>query len=705
MPEDSGVEDGRPMNTTTHAGSPTRSVLSNCRFCMPRCGVVVTVDDDERVIGVAGDRTHPRTQGYMCPKGSQIPWSHHRPDRLNHPTARGEAMDWHAVLDDLAATIKSAQEREGPEGFGIYISTGCDILGASVAFALAGALRTPQLYTAATVDVAPSYKAAEIVTGSFGLIPHWEQDDEAVRLMLLFGSNTVVSHGYAGAAGLSNAASRMHRFRSRGGKIWVFDPVCTRTAKRADEHVAPIPGTDPAILAWLVREVLARLPDDSPVRAKTKPDALTRLGAALDAFRLEAVAAVSGVEPTVLQRLLADILAAGRIVFPAGTGMSFGPHGLVGEWLRWALLVVTDSLEEPGGMWFDPGWVYKLDELPQWSPAPETGPDVSAPRSRPELLRFFGQTPCAALNDEIERGPLRVLLVFGGNPVTSTPQPDRTSLALRSLDALAVMDVVPSEMTELASHILPCTGPLERLEISGTLVSPYQPTLSPPVVKPVAERKHSWWILGQLAKRLGVWDTMFPGVDIDVATEEDIARCFVANARHTLEELTAAGPHGVTYQTCKRWAREQAVPDATWRIAPPALLARLPTLLSSAHDPAHPLILICGRQERRHNRASNLATTERSELPLLRIGSTDASIHGLREGDFAVVRSRHGAVTAQVTVDPDIRAGVVQLPHAWPDTNVQHLFTSDVVDPLTTQPQLSAMAVSIEAAPSASTGT
>lgn len=682
------------MSTTNEAGQ-TRSALSNCRFCMPRCGIVVTVDREERVIEVVGDKSHPRTQGYLCPKGPQMAWAHNRPDRLNHPMVDGQQTRWDEALDDLAARIKAAIASQGPEGFGIYISTGCDTLGAAVAFTLAGALRMEQLYSAATVDVGPSWKAAEIVTGTFTLLPHWEQDDEAVKLMLLFGSNTVVSHGYAGAAALSNASSRLARFRARGGKIWAFDPVATRTAKRADEHVAPAPGTDPAILAWLVREILARLPADSPVRSKTKPDALERLGKALREFDLEVVARVSGVEAAVLQRLLGDIVAAGRIVFPAGTGMSFGPHGLVAEWLRWALLVVTDSLEEPGGMWFDPGWQFKLDEREQWSPAPETGPAVSAPRTRPDLPRFFGQTPCAALNDEIERGPLRVLLVFGGNPVTSTPQPARTSRALKSLDALAVLDVVPSEMTDLATHVLPCTGPLERLEILGNLVSPYQPTLAPPVVKPVAERRHSWFILGQLAKRLGVWEAMFGHLDIDTATEEDIARCVVAASRHTYEELAESGPHGCTYPTRKRWAREKAVPEGKWRIAPQSLLERLPALLKNTRDARFPLTLICGRQERRHNRASNLQDNERTDLPLLKMSPDDATTHGLREGDLTVITSAHGTVEAQVTVDRDIRSGVVQLPHAWPETNVEHLFTSEKVDPLSTQPQLSAIPVSV----------
>lgn len=674
----------------------TRVALGNCRFCLPRCGVEVTIGENDRVISVIGDKSHPHSKGYLCPKGSQIPWAHNRPDRLNYPELDGKRVSWDDALDDLADKIKAAIAIEGPEAVGFYLASGVDILGATIAFTLAGALSTSQVYTAATVDVAPSMKAAEMVTGSASFVPHWEESDEDVKLFLLFGSNSVVSHGYAGAAALSNVSERLRLFQARGGKVWVFDPIYTRTAELADGYGAPIPGTDAVVLAWLAREILARMPDNSPVREKTKPEALQRLSDALSGFELDAVAKISGIDELTLQRLLQDVLAAGRIVFPAGTGMSFGPHGLLCEWLRWVLLIVTDSLEEPGGMWFDPGWQSKLDELEQWNPVPEEGIEVPAPRSRPDLPRYFGQTACVAMNDEIERGPLRVLFVFGGNPLTAIPQPERTAAAFKSLDALAVLDVVPSELTDAATHVLPCTGALERLEISGTLVTPYRPTLTPPSVKPVAERKHSWYIFMQVAQRLGVWEHMFGHLDPDTTTEEDIARLFVSTSRHTFDEMVEAGPHGVTYNTRKRWMRERAVPEGKWRVAPQALLDRLPSLLIDPRDENYPLLLICGRQERRHNRASNVSNPAKAEQPFLKVSAEDAIKYDLTEGDWVMVRSRNGEVRAQATIKPNIRPGAVQLPHAWPQANVENLMTSIEVDSLTTQPQMSAVAVSIE---------
>ena len=674
-----------------------KEVRSNCRACLPCCGVIVSVDDDGHVLGVRGDKEHPRSRGYMCPKGPQMVWGHNRPDRLNCPTINGEQVSWDQLLDDLADKIKAAIDQNGPESFGVFVGTGCDLLGVGPMFTLAGALGSPQVYTPLTMDVAPSYRAAEFVTGySQEFQPHWERDDEDVRLLLVFGSNPVVSHGYAGAAALTSVSRLWRALQARGGKIWVFDPVETRSAHLADEHVAPIPGTDPVILAWLVRQILDGLPPDSPVRGKTRPEDLERLRAGLAGFDLATVARISGVSAEKLEQLASDIRKAGRIVMPAGTGVSFGPNGVMGEWLRWALLIVTDSLEEPGGMWFDPGWMFKLDERKQWSPAPEDGVKASIPSSRPDLPRYFGQTPLAALADEIESGKLRTLILFGAAPITCVPEPDRMARALKALDALATIDVVPSEVTELATHVMPATGMLERTDLNGLLVQPYRPSLSPPVVKPVAERRHSWWMIAQLAKRLGVADQILGGADPNSLTEEAVVQIQTAHARHSYEELRAAGPHGLTYDTRRKWLLETAIPEGKWRVAPAVLVERLPSLLANTTTEEFPFRLICGRQERRHNRHDNVENPKKREAPLLRISVEDAGSLGITEETLVRIRSRYGEVRAHATISETIRRGVVQLPHGWPDTNVTALLTNVDVDPLTTQPQMSAFAVGLE---------
>ena len=63
-------------------GNSTREAISFCRICSGGCGVVLTIDSNERIIGVRGDKDSPLTHGYACFKGRQPESSHHGPQRL-----------------------------------------------------------------------------------------------------------------------------------------------------------------------------------------------------------------------------------------------------------------------------------------------------------------------------------------------------------------------------------------------------------------------------------------------------------------------------------------------------------------------------------------------------------------------------------------------------------------------------------------------
>src|SRR4030095_6308194 len=121
----------------------------------------------------------------------------------------------------------------------------------------------------------------------------------------------------------------------------------------------------------------------------------------------------------------------------------------------------------------------------------------------PDLPRWAGQYPCAAMVDEIEAGNLRALLILGGNPLTAFPDPERTARAFRSLDVLAVADILDHELIALATHVLPATAQLERADlpmIEGPSLSTGT-QFTEAVVAPVAERRPVWGMLGALGRR------------------------------------------------------------------------------------------------------------------------------------------------------------------------------------------------------------
>src|SRR5205085_11733901 len=169
---------------------------------------------------------------------------------------------------------------------------------------------------------------------------------------------------------------------------------------------------------------------------------------------------LTGVARADLAALVDAVRRAGRVAVLTGTGVTMSANANVVEWLATALPLVTGSIDQPGGMWFNPGVLARLDESgvdPQRNKPAQPGP-----RSRPELPRRFGQYPCAALAGEIEAGNLRVLLSIAGNPLTSFADSKRLAGAVENLVLLEVADLRRSPTVEWATPCLPCPGPIVR---------------------------------------------------------------------------------------------------------------------------------------------------------------------------------------------------------------------------------------------------
>ena len=360
-------------------------------------------------------------------------------------------------------------------------------------------------------------------------------------MLVLIGSNPVVSHGHSNA--IPSPLRRLRHHRAQGGELWVVDPRRTETARVADRHLVPQPGSDWLVLAHLVR---ALMPDPGT----PEDDALRQRAVGVDELR----AALAGLTPAVtcggtgiavedLDDLVAAVRRHGRVSALTGTGVSMSRTANVAEWLLWALHIVTDSYDQPGGMWFNPGYLMQLDT--RVMAASDGSPGVGPP-SRPELPRRFGEWPCAALLSEIEARNVRTLLVVGGNPATAFPDARRTRAAFASLDTLAVIDVLPTETTALATHLLPAVGALERADVPW-LLDGYQLAVAtqftPAMVAPVAERWPVWRMFASLGERLGL-DVLGGGLTSAVATDELLLRPLAERSRGGADAVFAAR-HGI----------------------------------------------------------------------------------------------------------------------------------------------------------------
>ncbi len=699
---------------TTDPEPSVRQVRSFCRFCSALCGIVVTVDGDQ-VVEVRGDAEHPLSRGYTCPKGRALGAWHHHPQRLDVPlVGRGDERretDWDTALGDLATRLQAMAAEHGPDSVGMYMATATsfDAAGGRMAFRLFQALGTRSRYSAVTIDTPCRPMVCDQLSGNAGLMPCIDEDNAGLTIFI--GTNPVVSHGHT--TSLPDPVNRLRALATSPRELWVIDPRRTESARLATRHLAPRPGTDHAIFAFAIRSLLRDGGADLAYLEEHATDAdVEALHDAVEPYDLARTTLETGLAPDELTDLVAAIRRHGRVGALTGTGTTMSAVANSTEWLVWALQIITGSYEQPGGLWFHPGFLRCFDRRT----LRPSGPDLvrwPGPPSRPDLPGFYGEYPCAALVDEIEAGNLRALLVIGGNPASSLPDTPRVAAALAKLDVLVVADVVHSDTAQFATHVLPCAGQLERADVPD-YVDQYYPVVASQhtaaVVPPGAERKPLWWIAARLGEHLG--HRLLPNdLELDDTTDDALLDAYSGRGRLPLDALREAPTAVVAEGPVRGWVHERVLPEGRWRLAPRALvddLARvsaLPIASVEAHNGAgDELTLVPRRLLRTLN--SQLRDTQvrggRVEVATVLLHPTDALARMISDGDLVRVHSATGEVFAAASVDPAIREGVVSLPHGFAEPAVGRLTSGAVdTDPMTGMVRLSGLRVRVTPAPGA----
>ena len=670
-----------------------RSERSYCRICTSMCGIVVETQGDQ-VLRVRGDRDHPVTHGYLCPKGRALPKMHHHPQRLERPLVRtGESFQptsWEVCLDDLTARLRKVIDQHGPASVGIFFGSGVgmDAAGYRMAQALQAAIGTPARFSPLTIDGTAKTLIASLVGGFPGLSPR--ADYENAGLVIYVGSNPMVSHGHTIA--MPNPAVTI-RATARKGEVWVLDPLQTETVGFASHHMAPRPGTDYAILAYLVRELL-RDGADQEVLTRSTSD-VDVLRCAVEPFDREQAAAIAGLSADELTALLASVRKAGRLAVETGTGVTMSVGANLTQWLAWVLMIITGSMNRPGGVWFHPGFINPFDggELPIITEI--FGP---GPTSRPELRSIVGDWPCAALADEINAGNLRAFLNLGGNLIRSFPDANELRPALQKLDVFATLEIIENETTAISTHVLPTKDQLERPDLAlWDFLSPrVNAQYTPAVVNPVGDRRSTWWVLAQIIRRLGHEPPGVPaGYDgAPGDTDNAMLSAVTEHARCKFTDLVEKRYAETSHEIPARWVEAHIERLGGWKLAPASLAEQLSTVSAAQlRDRGSPGSLsLTPRRQRRHLNAQFLFLGSPTDVLL---HPADAASAGVADGQQVIVRSDRGEIVGTAHVDVTIRQGVVSVPHGHEHANVNLLTSIRQVDPLTGMALYSGVQVTI----------
>ncbi|GAA3408431.1 molybdopterin-dependent oxidoreductase [Streptosporangium vulgare] len=403
--------------------------------CPDTCSWVVTVQDGSAV-KMRGNPDHPYTRGALCVKVNRYLEHTRAADRILHPmrrvgpkgSGRFERISWDEALEEISVRLRGIVDEYGGEAIWPYLGTGTlgyvqgsegiagrrfwNVLGASRHFlnicSSAGNSGLRQVYgTPGGMD-----------PETFALS----------RLILLWGTNTLTS-GHHLWKFIQDA-------RAAGAHVVAIDPIRTRTAEQADEHLPIRPGTDAALALGLMNVVLAEGAEDR--------DYLENHTSGWENLREEIlrhpparVAEITGL-PEADIRALGTRLARTR---PTGIRATMGVqrHAGGGTAMRTIASIpgVTGDWRHPGGgiVYSTSGHVHlNIDTRDDLLPGP---------------VRTLTMTRLA---DELDES-VKCLWVYAANPMGSTSGQNRVRERLLREDLFTVvMEQFPTDHRRLRRH-------------------------------------------------------------------------------------------------------------------------------------------------------------------------------------------------------------------------------------------------------------
>ena len=676
-------------------------VTSYCRVCPALCGILVEVDDDGRsVLAVKGDRDHPLSRGYTCPKGRALPEEVHSPDRLTGALRRsGDA--WEPVSTDdaiaeIGTRLAAIVDEHGPRAVALYVGTrGYEVLQLAGAQAWLNGIGSPNFFSTYTIDQ-PGKDLARARHGSW---PAGFHDVETSDVVMLVGTNPMVSAvtPYI-AMPMTNLRMEIKRLRARGFRLIVVDPRRTETAAIADIHLRPRPGTDAVVLAGMVRVIIGEERHDCAF-----VDAYTRgfdeLHGVVEPFTSELVERVSGVPAAELVAAAHAFAHGPRGCAVGGTGINMSPHPTLNEYLLLCLNTLCGRYRRAGEQISNPGALTPGRSLSEGPRGPARSP-AKATRSH----ACAGCAPCTT-RCRLQRCPTRssplvsakfaALVVSGGNPLTALPDRAKTRRAFESLELLVTLDVRLAHTAAMSDYVIACPMSLEKADatVASDLRYPVPfAQYTEPVVTPGPGQVEEWDFFYRLAKVMGTpWD--FGGrvgmpIPLDVADEDagdadptagDLWSRVCAGGTVTLDEVRAH-PHGLLVEMPPRFVEPLDRPvrdEDRLELADTEMMAELGTVAAERpHDGSWPFLLTSRRMWEYYNSWGQ-------DIPSIRRrhGANPAFMHpddlaglGLHDGDVAVIESEHGAVEAVVRAAPDVSRATVSMAHCWGADNA----TADV---------------------------
>ena len=698
-----------------------RTVFRTCPLCEATCGLEITVNPQEQVVRIRGDKDDVFSHGFICPKGSTLKQLHEDPDRLRKPMVKRNGVhvevSWDEAWKEVERGLTGVIERHGRGALSAYLGNpNAHNLGPQLfSGVMLRSMGTRNIFSASSVDQMPMHVAGGFMFGSAQHIP--VPDIDHTDYLLMLGANPYMSNGSLCTA--PDYPGRIQAIRARGGKVVVVDPRRSKTAENSDEWISIRPGTDGLFMAALANVMFAEGIAKVEPRIAHHLNGLDEFRAAIAPFTPERVTAATGVPVETIVRIAREMCAAPTTAVYGRIGVNTVAFGSTNAWLVNVLSIITGNFDKRGGDMFTTPAAGGASTRGAAGKGKgfQTGRGHSRVSNKPEVL---GEYPVAVLAEEIltpGENRIRAAITVAGNPVLSTPHSEQLDKALADLEFMVSIDIYLNETTRHADVILPPPSALEK--------DHYDVGLYVYAVRNIAN--YSQAVLQKDPDALDEWEILVKmgailqglGTDVDPAVMDDqtitaavtsavanstsnisgrdadeilamlnkdgrrstarmldfmlqtgpYGAAFGANPKGLSLDVLLANPHGVDLGALEpRIPEGLRTPSGMIEMSPPQLIADLVRLEASIDQVDDDQMLLVGRRDLKSNNSwmHNLNVLTKGSLACTaHVNPVDAQRLRLSTGDTVRIASRVGAVEAPVEVTDAVRPGVVSLPHGW----------------------------------------
>lgn len=444
-----------------------RRTKTVCPFCGVGCSYEVWTRGRE-VLKVEPRSESPANGIATCVKG-KFGWDFlNSRERVTHPMVReGDRWvrtDWDSALKLVGEKLREVISKYGPDSVGVIAS--CTSTNEE-AYLVQKLART--VIGTNNVDNCARYCQAPATVGlmrtvGYGADSGSFRDIEEADLVVIIGSNTAEAHPVL--------AGRIKRGKKlRGQRLAVIDVRRHEMAERADLFLSPRPGTDLVLLKGLSKYILDMGWEDREF-LRSRVENLEEYKRSLEGYTIEEVERVTGVKGEEVKRLAEMIHSSGKVVWLWAMGVTQHQDGSDVSTEICNLQLITGNFGREGTGGYPLRGHANVQGACDMGALPNLLPgylDVTDPRAREKFSRAWGKevpgnkgTSSTEMVEEVLKGRLKALIVFGEDKVLADADQRKVREALGKLELLVVVDMFMTRTGELAGVFLPTASSLEK---------------------------------------------------------------------------------------------------------------------------------------------------------------------------------------------------------------------------------------------------